>query len=170
MHAAELCIRVHCRSKGSLNLSYLPHVLQSPIIEELGLLAITITPRCSGLMGAGRHTECFMEPVITAAPGLGVAGWNYLLLRVGVIKSTEWPPDIITGWAARLRNTWGLRKKSTFTGISRDFEDSTTTAPAATTELLFRFSLWLKCAAPCVLLSCHKLQTCIMGWKVCLML
>lgn len=97
------------------------HVWQSPIIEELGLLAIAITPPCQGPMRADGHAECFMEPTVMAEPELEVAGWNYLVLRLGVIKSRERPPDIIAGWAARLRNTWGFWKQSAFKGISGDF-------------------------------------------------
>lgn len=104
-------------------------------------LAIAITPPCQGLMRADGACECFMEPTITAEPELEVAGWNYLVLRLRVIKSREWPPDIIAGWAGRLRNTWGFWKRSAFKGISRDFMGSTTSA-GATTELRFRFSQW----------------------------
>lgn len=70
-------------------------VLQSPITKELALLAITITPSCQGPMRADGHTECFMEPMITAEPELEVAGWNYLILRLRVIKSREWRPTLL---------------------------------------------------------------------------
>lgn len=75
----------------------LPHVLQSLIIEELGLLAIIVTPPCQGPMRADRHNECFMELMIKAEPEFEVAGWNYLVLRLSVIKSREWLSDIIAG-------------------------------------------------------------------------
>lgn len=63
-------------------------------------------------MRADEHTECFMRPTIMAEPELEVAGWNYLVLKLGVIKSREWPPDITAGWAARLWSTWGFWKQS----------------------------------------------------------
>lgn len=142
-----VCECVHYRSKAKLDSTlFLSHVLQSPIIEELGLLAIKVTPPRQGPMRTDRQNECFMELMITAEPEFEVAGWNYLVLGLRVIKSREWPPDIIAGWAARLRNTWGFWKQSTSKEVSRDFECSTTTAAAAaSTTLLFWFSQWLKC-------------------------
>lgn len=49
-------------------------------------------------MRADRHTEseCFMEEMTMAEPD-NKAGWNYLVLRLRVIKSKEWLPGIIAG-------------------------------------------------------------------------
>lgn len=78
-------------------------VLQSPIREELGLLAIMTTRPRSGLMSAGRHAECFMEPVITATPEPKLADWNYPVPGLRVIKSRGRPDDIMSKTEGHLR-------------------------------------------------------------------
>lgn len=121
-----MCKSICYRSEGKLDSTFLVCVLQSPVIEEFGLWAITITPPCQGQMWADRNTksECFMEEMTMAEPD-NKAGWNYLVLRLRVIKSKEWLPCIIAGWVARLENTWGFWKCTTFKGISRGLEGST---------------------------------------------
>ena len=133
------------------------HVLQSPITEELGLLANAVTPPCQGPMRADEHTECFMRPTTLAEPELEVAGWNYLVLKLGVIKSREWPPDITAGWAARLWSTWGFWKQSQ-RDLWRGWCFGFFCKAVHLLLPLFRFSQWQKCIVLLDVDKQHKVE------------